>query len=70
MSELSKQMGLRIKTLREKQGMSQYDFALMTGLNRSYIGDVELGKRNPSLNNIEKIALGLDTTVGKLLNGL
>lgn len=66
MDDLAKQLGLRVRVLREERGLSQYDLALMTGLNRSYLGDVELGKRNPSLKNIERIAGGLGVTVGKL----
>lgn len=38
----------------------------MCGLHRTYISDVELGKRNVSLENIEKMANALDITLPKL----
>jgi transcriptional regulator with XRE-family HTH domain len=70
MSDLAKNIGMRIRSLREDQGMSQQEFALMIGINRAYIGDVELGKRNIAIKNLEKIAKGLGVTVGELLEGL
>lgn len=50
--------------------MSQRDFCLMIGMNQSYFAGVELGKRNPSLKNIEKIMDGLGVTAEKLFLGL
>lgn len=50
--------------------MSQRDFCLMINMNQSYFAGVELGKRNPSLKNIEKIMDGLDVTAEKLFLGL
>lgn len=70
MTKLAKTLGFRIKCLREEQGMSQRDFCLMIGMNQSYFAGVELGKRNPSLKNIEKIMDGLDVTAEKLFLGL
>lgn len=70
MGNLARQLGMRMRVLREERGMSQYDLAFATGLNRSYLGDVELGKRNPSLRSIEKIARGLGVSVGDLFSGL
>lgn len=46
--------------------MSQYDLAFASGVNRSYIGDLELGKRNPSLGTVERIALGLGVPAAEL----
>ena len=63
-------MGFRIKCLREEQGMSQREFCMMIGMNQSYLAGIELGKRNPSINNIEKIIEGLGTTAEHLFLGL
>ncbi|WP_245855980.1 helix-turn-helix domain-containing protein [Paenibacillus rigui] len=52
--------GLRVKELRLKSGMSQEVLAIRSGLDRSYIGGVERGERNVSLQNIEKITNALD----------
>lgn len=56
-------IGLRIKQLREKVGMSQKDLSFAANLDRSYIASVESGKRNISIVNIEKIAKALNVTL-------
>lgn len=50
--------------------MTQKELADATGLNRSYIGDVELGKRNIALKNISKLAQGLHVTLEVLFKGI
>lgn len=62
--------GQRIRELRQKTGLSQEKFALMTGMDRTYFSSVESGKRNISLLNIKKIADGLEITVDKLFENL
>jgi transcriptional regulator with XRE-family HTH domain len=56
-------IGLRIKELREKAGMSQKDLSFAADLDRSYIASVEAGKRNISIVNIEKIAKALNVSI-------
>lgn len=51
--------GQAVRKVRLEQGMSQEELADRCGLHRTYISDVELGKRNISLENIEKIAISL-----------
>ena len=58
--------GQAIRGLRQEKNISHDAFADMCGLHRTYISDVELGKRNVSLENIEKIANALDITLPKL----
>lgn len=55
--------GQTVRKLRLKKGLSQEELADRCGLHRTYISDVELGKRNISLENIERIANSLDKTV-------
>ena len=50
--------------------MSQNSFALMVGVSRKYLIDIEGGKANPTVDMLERIASGLDTTVGRLFEGL
>ena len=57
------QAGLRIKELRDQAGMSQERFAWSIGMARSYLAEVETGKRNISLVNLEKIVTGFDLTL-------
>ena len=58
--------GQAIRGLRQEKNISQEAFADMCGLHRTYISDVELGKRNVPLENIEKMANALDITLPKL----
>lgn len=52
--DIQKDFGIRVKELRNRCGMSQEELALLSDLDRSYIGGVERGARNISLQNIEK----------------
>jgi transcriptional regulator with XRE-family HTH domain len=56
-------IGLRIKQLREKAGMSQKDLSFTANLDRSYIASVESAQRNISIVNIEKIAKALNVSI-------
>lgn len=58
--------GQAIRGLRQEKNISQEAFADICGLHRTYISDIELGKRNVSLENIEKMANALDITLPKL----
>jgi regulatory protein munI len=60
------EFGKRIKSLRNETGLSQEKFALKIGMDRTYYASVESGKRNISLQNIEKIANGLGITISEL----
>ena len=57
-----------IKEYRSRLGYSQEDLASETGLHRTYIGSVERGERNVSIDNIEVIAKALKTSVASLLS--
>lgn len=63
-------LGRRIRDLRSGQSLSQYTFARMIGLDRSYLIDVEHGKRNVSIDNLCKIASGLGVSLSELFDGV
>jgi len=52
--------GKRIRQLRKDQEWSQEAFADYSGLDRSYIGQVERGEKNITLKNLFKIADALE----------
>lgn len=61
--------GNRVRQLRKDRGWSQEDFAFRVGLDRSYIGGVERGERNISLENIELVAATLQVSLAELFKG-
>ena len=63
-------LGKRIKELRGKTGDSQEKFALKIDMDRTYFATVESGKRNISLQNIERIANGLNISISELFEGI
>lgn len=63
MSELNVQIGQPLKDLRDERGWSLREFGLIVGMNKTYLGDIELGKRNPTINSLEKIVAGYGLTV-------
>lgn len=64
--DLNKAFGLRIRNLRKKKSLSQEDLADRAGLHPTYVGGVERGERNPSLESILKIARALEISPGQL----
>ncbi len=67
---IEKKLGERIKTLRNKVGISQEKFALSIGMDRTYFASVEAGRRNISICNIKKIADGLGVSLSELFDGI
>ena len=56
--------------VRTAAGISQEELADRAGLHRTYIGHLEQAARNPSLENIEKVAIALDVDVSDLITRL
>lgn len=61
-----KQFGLKVRQNRLKKKLSQEKLAELANLHRTYISQIESGKRNISLKNIEKIAKALNIKVKEL----
>lgn len=61
--------GNRVRRLRKSRGWSQEDFAYRVGLDRSYVGGIERGERNVSLENICLIARTLGVDPAELFQG-
>lgn len=59
-----------ITKYREKLGISQDDLAHRSKIDRSYVGRVERGERNPTINMLLKLASGLDVPASLLIQEL
>lgn len=70
MSEIQKVVGLRIRELRNRTGLSQEKFALKIEMDRTYLASVESGKRNLSIVNLEKIINGLNVSFVEFFDGI
>lgn len=63
-----KRFGDRLRSLRTAQNLTQEDIAADAGFSRSYYTEIETGKRNISLLNIEKLAACLQVSLSELLD--
>ncbi len=59
--------GLRLRELRKRINLSQENLALVSGIARSYLGDIERGNRNLALLNIHRLAEALKVKPSELL---
>jgi transcriptional regulator with XRE-family HTH domain len=62
--------GLRVRTLRERQGYSQEGFADACGLHRTYVGAIERGEKAVTIVTAEKLALALGLRLAALFDGI
>ena len=58
--------GKRVRELRKKSGFSQEQLADKAGLHRTYIGAIERGEQNISVDNIDRIAKALKVSIPTL----
>ncbi|WP_411383271.1 helix-turn-helix domain-containing protein [Pseudomonas sp. L7] len=56
-----------LRKMRTALDLSQEDLAHAAGLHRTYVGSVERGERNISIDNIERLAMALGVSSSKLL---
>lgn len=65
--QILKSFGDRIKKLRKEKGLTQEQLADEAQIERSYMGTIERGERNPTLLKVYKIAKALKVSAGQLL---
>lgn len=70
MNDLLALLGKRVHELRAAKKWSQEEFAHVSGLHRTYIGQIERGEKNISFENLLKVAGVLGVTLSELLSGL
>lgn len=69
-SSTHKKLGERIKELRKKEGMSQEKLADEVEIDRSYMGFLERGERNATLNKLKDIAKALKISLAELFKDI
>ena len=66
----NEQLGMRIIFLRKQKGWSQLMLSIESGVNRNYISDLENGRRNPTLDVLERIANAFSISLSELFRGI
>jgi len=67
-NDVRARFGQKLRVLRKKRGWTQDKMADVLGLDRSYLAEIEEGKRNPGLMNLEVIAQGFELTLAQLFS--
>jgi transcriptional regulator with XRE-family HTH domain len=60
----------RVRNLRRQRDWTQVEMAEMLGVDRSYLSEIENGKKDPSLRVLKTIADGFKLSLSQLLRGL
>ncbi|RUV98958.1 MAG: helix-turn-helix domain-containing protein [Mesorhizobium sp.] len=66
--DIRKRLGRNLRRLRKAKGLSQEAFADDVGIHRTYVSDLERGRRNPTITVVEKLAVFLAVRPGELLD--
>lgn len=66
MSDIAKQLGDRIRKLRNAKHMSQEELSFKAGISPAHLGQIERATKNPTIDTIAKIATALDVAVTDL----
>jgi len=67
MSDLRQLVGTRIRAMRNAKGLTQQKLADIAGLDYRYIGAIERGERNFSIDTLEKVLIALKVSLGELM---
>ena len=68
--DVSSRFGRRLRALRQERELTQSGMARRFGIDRSFISDVERGRKSISLPMLEVLALGLDLSLSELFRDL
>ena len=70
MISIAKIIGQRIRNYRTQKGLSQEKLAELAGCHPTYIGQLERGEKNATLESVEKIASAMDISLSELFDKL
>lgn len=60
-------IGENIKRVRKEKRMTQKDLGEIIGISNTYLSDIEIGRTNPSIKTLKRIAKGLEVSYVELL---
>jgi XRE family transcriptional regulator, fatty acid utilization regulator len=67
MLPVTNRLAKRLKHLRAERGLTQAVLAKRAGVTLSYIGRLEIGRHDPQLSTLRKLAKALKVTLGELV---
>ena len=70
MQDIKKEVGNRIRRLRQKKRMSQEELADLCGIHRGHMGQIERGEKNLTLTTLQKLGKGLSISISALLKDI
>ncbi|MEY8001930.1 helix-turn-helix domain-containing protein [Clostridium sp. Mt-5] len=56
-------IGQKIKKIRLKKGMKQYELAKRAGISNTYLSDLEVGRTTPSIKTLDKLSKALEVDI-------
>jgi transcriptional regulator with XRE-family HTH domain len=68
-TQILRLLAQRIKSLRTAKGWTQEEFAERAAMQHSYLADLELGRRNPSVRTLVRVANAFGIAVQELFEG-
>ncbi len=68
--DICARLGKRIKALRKAKGWNQDDLAQHAGFGRTYISNIERGRKNPSLKSLAIFATSFKMSLSEFLAGI
>ena len=68
--DILKTLGARIRELRKSLDLTQEELAAVAGLDRSYVGGIERGERNVTIEMLSKVCVALHCDIAALTHDL
>lgn len=67
---IARELGERLRAYRTQRGWSQEEMAERADLHTTYIGQLERGEKNATIETISKVAAALDISLSKLFENI
>lgn len=67
---IKKQFGIRLRQLRAAKKWSLLELSIRSNINHNYLCDLENGRRNPTLELLERLSLAFNITISSLVLGV